>query len=348
MGRRREHATPGFHRILERTSGMTSLGVKIVVMVLIVVLLAYQVDLGDAFARLGSLSAAAVLAGLLLSLLQIVVLAYRWRLVSRLNGTVVGFVENLRCMLASQFFSQGLPASVGGDALRIWWLTRLGQTKRHAFQSVLLDRIAGLLALVLLNMCSFSLLVFGLGETTRGWHVAWIVGGTLALTAIGVSRFARRLMIRIFFLLPSVQRKHRSVRELMRWLISFHASAGRLVFSSRGVAILLWGIAIHFCSVLLCYVVARDTGLAVSFVQLVAVVPPVMMLSYLPLSIGGWGLREGAMALALSLIGLPAADGVFLGLALGSISLGAALLGAVVWIVSPMPVSPLGKQRHVS
>jgi uncharacterized protein (TIRG00374 family) len=324
---------------------LKSLGFKLLVMVVMIGVLAYQVDLGQALLRLGTLGYVAVVVGLALSLAQIVALAFRWRLVSRLNGTSVPFPENLRCMLASQFFSQGLPASVGGDALRVWWLVRLDKPMRYALQSVLLDRIAGLVALVVVNTVSVSLLVMSLGGDASAWSIAWIVGGTLLATMVGASRFVRRLMIRLFLALPATLRKRKSVAALMRWLVRFHFTTGQLVFSAQGAVILGWGIAIHLCSVVLCLVVARDAGIGVSFLQLVAVVPPVMLLSYLPLSIGGWGLREGAMALALGMIGFPKEDGVFLGLALGSISLGAALLGALVWLFSPMPISLFGKPR---
>src|SRR5262249_29286473 len=133
--------------------------VKLGVSIVLLLALAYQVDLRMALTRLGNLGPATVVGCLSLSLLQFIALGYRWNLVNRMLGLSLPVSEILRCTLASQFFSQGLPASVGGDALRIWWISRLATPMATAIQSVLLDRIAGLIALVALNIFAVALLL---------------------------------------------------------------------------------------------------------------------------------------------------------------------------------------------
>jgi hypothetical protein len=69
-----------------------------------------------------------------------------------------------------------------------------------------------------------------------------------------------------------------------------------------------------------------------------------MLLSYLPISIAAWDIRAGSMAVAIGFLGVSANDAVFVGLALGSLGLVSALLGVLVWLIGPIPVSVLGRQ----
>src|SRR5437016_5848248 len=126
---------------------MKSISLKIAVTVLILIALFWQVDIAAVFKRLGSISALTAILCVVIGLAQIAFLAWRWVLVARVQRMNFPFVEALRCMLAAQFFNQGLPASIGGDALRVWWLTRLEISLAVAMQNVLLDRLAGLVSL---------------------------------------------------------------------------------------------------------------------------------------------------------------------------------------------------------
>jgi len=325
---------------------MPSFFIKVAVTALLLGGLAFQVDLGRAFVRLGGIGFGTIAACLCLSLLQFTALAYRWNLVNRILGMAMPFAQVLRCTLACQFFSQGLPASMGGDALRIWWLSRLGTSMSRAVQSTLLDRIAGLIALAALNFLSVTILLLLHSDMQNAASLALVVIATILLTGLGASRVMTRVLVGARVGARAILGPANSAGKLLSWCVRLQIATRRLVYSMPGLGVLVCGLAIHLAAVVVCYAVALDAGFDVTLLQLIAVVPAVMLLSYLPLSIGGWGLRESAMAFGLTLIGLPKEDGAFLGLALGSLSLGAASIGAFVWLFSPMPVSLFG--RHVA
>jgi uncharacterized membrane protein YbhN (UPF0104 family) len=167
---------------------MMSFLVKFGASVIFLVVLAYQVDLQGAFLRLGSLGLGTVAACLSLSLLQFTALGYRWNWVNRMLAMKLPLSEALRCTLASQFFSQGLPASIGGDALRIWWLSRLGSPMATAVQSVLLDRAAGLIALAALNLVAVANLLLLVKNAQSATSIAPVVIAAILLIAVGTSR----------------------------------------------------------------------------------------------------------------------------------------------------------------
>jgi uncharacterized protein (TIRG00374 family) len=320
---------------------MTSLVIKVGVTLMLVVLIATTVDLGAVAGRFLLLSPVTVAALISITMAQMFALAYRWCLLSRMTALALPFLEAIRCILASQFFSQSLPASVGGDALRVWWLKRIGFPLAAATQNVLLDRLAGFLSLLVLNLPAVALLVWMVG---RPEAATWL-GVTLAFCAIAFVAAASRPARRIGLLLLLAVRKHPRVAGFLKWGLGLQRTAGQLLLSRQGILVVLVGILIHLVTVLLCFLVARDLALPLSFATLCSVVPGVLLISYLPISIGGWGIREGGMAVGLGLTGVAPVDAVFIGLVLGALGMVAAALGALVWLVTPMPVSLSGKPR---
>jgi uncharacterized membrane protein YbhN (UPF0104 family) len=63
-------------------------------------------------------------------------------------------------------------------------------------------------------------------------------------------------------------------------------------------------------------------------------IPPVMLITMLPISIAGWGLREASMALAFGYAGIAASEGVNISLLFGAVYFLVGALGGLVWIFS--------------
>jgi uncharacterized membrane protein YbhN (UPF0104 family) len=72
----------------------------------------------------------------------------------------------------------------------------------------------------------------------------------------------------------------------------------------------------------------------VLFGQVFQLVPPVMLITLLPISIAGWGVREATMGLAFGYAGLATAEGVNVSLLFGCVSFIIGAFGGLVWIVS--------------
>ena len=81
------------------------------------------------------------------------------------------------------------------------------------------------------------------------------------------------------------------------------------------------------------------------FSQVFLLVPPVVLITMLPISIAGWGVREGAMILALGQIGVAPVDALSLSVLFGLTGLAAALPGAALWMTSGAraPEAPLAQ-----
>jgi uncharacterized membrane protein YbhN (UPF0104 family) len=79
---------------------------------------------------------------------------------------------------------------------------------------------------------------------------------------------------------------------------------------------------------------AAALGGSVSPLEALVLMPLVILFSTLPISIAGWGVREGVMVAAFALLGREAGDAVVLSVAFGLVMLSIGLLGGLVWGIS--------------
>ncbi len=86
--------------------------------------------------------------------------ALRWSVIMRTLGMPAAFSFYLASYFKGIFFNQGLPTSIGGDALRILDVARIASSKEDAFFGVLIDRLIGVAGLIVLNI---GALLFGWG-----------------------------------------------------------------------------------------------------------------------------------------------------------------------------------------
>ncbi|MGH6954858.1 MAG: lysylphosphatidylglycerol synthase domain-containing protein, partial [Alphaproteobacteria bacterium] len=101
-----------------------------------------------------------------------------------------------------------------------------------------------------------------------------------------------------------------------------------------GLGAIALTIFIHVMVAVSVLVLSRSLGLGATLVDCVALVPPVLLLMTLPISIAGWGVREGSMVVAFGLIGVEATDALALSLLFGAACTVVGLAGGVVWLLS--------------
>ena len=275
--------------------------------------------------------------GVGLATVGIVLSAYRWQRVLAAMELPAKLGPLLNAYLASQFVSNFLPSTIGGDALRVTRLsafTRDGTTTNGApaaFASVVLDRMSGWLILPLL--CLAGLLINpSLRHLGRSSHAALAISVVTlaALVAVVVAAGSRRLGGRLA--------GHES---WLRFLGAVHLGLARIVRRPGAaaqviVASVVYQLAIVGAGIL----AARAIGISIGPTALLAFIPAVAIVQVLPVSVGGLGVREGAFALFLQPLGVPAGQAIALGLAMYAMHLIASLLGAPSFAVGHRPVRP--------
>lgn len=292
---------------------------KLAASLLLVSWVAWTLDFNALARVLGGIDAKGLLLAVLLLVAQSFVIGWRWRrIVMHLGGRMRG-IDALRWVLIGQFFNGALPTSVGGDALRIWLLRRSGASTELAVQSVLIERVSGLVVLgLIVSSCVPAVWSAAASSpaTTIGLALA---GPTLALAVVGVVLVGR---IGSVLLPPRAAAALQTVIDSMRRCVH----RPRFVAEVAGMACLssLTGFAAG-------HVLAQALGISTNFPATAALLGGAMILSLAPVSLGGWGVREVGMVTLFGSIGVPAEPALALSLLWGVLPLLIALPAFLLW-----------------
>jgi uncharacterized protein (TIRG00374 family) len=295
--------------------------VKAAVTAVLIWLVLRGVDLGAALARMAELSTGAAVLAVLLLMLHCFVAGWRWRLIMRLFGPALPLRTSIRLFFEGYFFNNALPSTIGGDGVRIYRATRLGLPLAASVNGVLLDRVTGLTGLVILVAVGQPLLYAHVEDTsTRLAFAAILLAGAAGIAAMILARHIPE------HLLPA--RLRGPVHKL--------SEATRAAYLHPAVSLPVLGLSVvvHGLIVASVYVIAIGLGLDVGLFESLVLVPAVILLSTVPVSIGGWGLREGLMVVALGLAGVPADAALSVSILFGLAQIAAGLPGGVLWLAA--------------
>ena len=252
-----------------------------------------------------------------------------WQVADTLDVKVSGR-SMLSIYLAGQFVGNFLPTTIGGDVLRVNRLGRMCGSEANAFATVIIERLTGWVVLPLLTLAALvsqpSLL------THSGGHIAGgLALGTLAVLALivwvaehprGLGRLGGGGRIR-----DALGAVHTGLSVFRR----HPRAAGRLL----GV-----GIAYQVLLVVATALIGSAIGVNPGLRAWLAFAPMVLIVQLMPFTIGGLGVREGALILFLDAHGVNEGEAVLLGLLLYALTLLVSLTGA--------PALALGGRRRRS
>lgn len=278
-------------------------------------LLWWWLEPDEVLAAPGPLSPGWLLPALALGVPQVWLSAWRWRLTAARLGLELRPRLAFREYYLASFLNQVLPGGIAGDLTRAWRHAGAGGRGRAPWHAVLIERASGQLVLALVAGSALTLSPALRTAATDGLAAlalpsgVWLVGGL----AIGMLVTPR--------LRPALAVLRRDARQAL-------FARGVLPLQLLGSLILV----ASYITVYLCC--ARALGVSLPAADLLPLIPPVLLAMALPLSVAGWGMREGAAALVWLLAGLPPAQGVAISMVYGLVVFVSSLPGAVVLIGS--------------
>jgi uncharacterized membrane protein YbhN (UPF0104 family) len=256
--------------------------------------------------------------------LSIVAVTVRWLMILGALEIVPGFTPAFAIVMIGLFFNQALPSNLGGDAMRVWRLFRIGSALGRAVGSVMLDRIIALVALVLVVAVGLVVSPDLVGDGPVLVALWGVIGAVLA--GLGVLLIFDRLLAPVRRFVPG--------KIAAAGVMLARDARASLLNVRVGVPLMALSMVNHVLTVVLIYWLAIGLDIDVHFLDLVALVPTVILISMLPISFAGWGVREGAMVAALAYAGVPADGALAISVAFGLLILVCALPGALVWYVT--------------
>jgi hypothetical protein len=112
------------------------------------------------------------------------VMVARWRLMLACFRQHLSYAKLTCILFFSIFFNQFLPASVGSDTGRIWYLRKEGVPLASVAGSVLMDRVCALLGLIVMIAALLPIADCVIPDRSVIWVLATIVAGGFAGTVL--------------------------------------------------------------------------------------------------------------------------------------------------------------------
>jgi glycosyltransferase 2 family protein len=262
-------------------------------------------------------------AGLIITGLGIVLSAWRWQRVLDVFGVRAPLRTLTGHYFAGQFVGNVLPSTVGGDVVRVSRTSTVAGSGSVAFAAVVLERLTGFIALPLLVFLGFVIRP-SLLDNNSAWIAIAIASGTLLLlgvilVVVGHPRLAGRFAER---------------DNWMRFIGAVHIGINRLRHQPRATFGIVGAALIYQLSVVAAvYCAAQALDISVPNAAILAFIPAVAMAQTIPLSVSGFGVREGMLVLLLHPLGVSTSSALALGLFWYGMLLVVSLLGAPAFAV---------------
>ena len=284
---------------------------------LAVIFISYQLDFKALYHYVAQINISYYLLAIVLQIVSGLVAAYKWGKIMDRIGYQSHYNFYAKAYLVSSMFNQVLPTSVGGDAVRVAYAHKLGGDLRKGFYGVFADRYYGIIGLLILNAST----LFWLHDKIPS-SVYTVV--CLVTFTIGSSLLAALIPSQLHFLKEI--KFIRGIYQLSHVLIN---SMGSL---RQSLILLLLAILSNFLTIYAAYLIALSLNLPIQLLDLLGIMPVITLITLLPISFAGWGLREGAMVGFLLFLDLPKAAILALSLLYGVMLILASLPGLYIYL----------------
>jgi uncharacterized protein (TIRG00374 family) len=208
----------------------------------------------------------------------------RWVVLLKIVKKDLSFGRILVSHCGGLFFNVFLPSTIGGDVARTVDLTVHTKDGSAVFATVLLDRLYGFLALVIISFAGYAYgYFFGLVRDFRLFlfiliFAVLIAGAFLVIFSKRAFNLASKIII---------------FKSLRDYLAKFHNCCYLFRFQkAAGVKAMILSLLIQGLFSVLVYFIGMSLGINLNFVYYFILIPIVSTISFLPISLGGLGLRE--------------------------------------------------------
>lgn len=254
-----------------------------------------------------------LIAAFLILTIQTALSALRWKITAKHLGINLALKTALSEYYLAQLVNQAIPGGIIGDAGRAL-RSRNDAGLLSSSQAVVFERVSGQVGLFLVMAAALGMtLAVPGGVDWPYWILITIAGVAVAvlLLALSLSVIARG-----------------STGALARGLKSFAVAAKKIFATPSNIwAQVLLSLGTAICNVAGFTFAAWAVGSTLSFSLALVLVPMILLAMLLPITVSGWGLREGVAVALFPIVGLEAAEGLAASVAFGLIFLLVSLPG---------------------
>lgn len=290
---------------------------KIVISTILLGLLAWIADPRELGQVIATANPGWLAASLGLAIANRILMGLKWTILIRAISVPVAWSVSVKAYFAASFAGIFLPPTVGADTVRTFILTKKYGHTPKIISSILVERLVGLLVL---SVFAFLGVVIVLSLYASIIPLSASAGLVVVIAALTLSTSCwfvttapfTRLVERVVDRIGSRGEKWARVASLLR-------DIQRSLALYRGKPLALTAFFFLTClenviAIVRAWFVALAFGIDIGVVLFFVITPIEQFASRLPISVHGFGIREGLFMYALSLVGVSAATGLAVGL----------------------------------
>lgn len=241
-----------------------------------------------------------------------IVSSIRWQMILKTMKEDVSVFVLVVVYLIGMFANLFLPSIIGGDVLKVYLLRKRFSLQRVA-DSIIMERYNGLFAL-----CAIS--VVG-AAYNKDWRIILILLSVFFLVAFFP------FFLKKFTTLSSSLGKKKAVNSFLQDMGAFSHDKKALFL------VTLLSFVVQFIVIGIIIVIGRRIGIEASIFYYFIFVPLIILLSFLPISLNGIGIREWAFVFFFSTVGASKVEAISLSLSFFFVTVAASLFGGLSYFL---------------
>jgi len=308
--------------------------VKFLVTITLIAVLISNAHWPTIFNQVQHIGAFLIVATLVILILSVTISAYKWKLFLSIHGLKYDFSTLHKYYFIATYINNFLPTTIGGDGYRIYKTLGNERSKSSAVITVLMERLTGLTALLILAYVSAIYLFV---VTNDGIARFFLIIGTISCAAVTLSYFI--FPVHFFRRLTKRFVRLASIVDTLSSHIDDYITHRYLTIKVVTVSFLFH---FHLC---LAYVVLLNFGLnlTVSIYELFVVLAVVGIIGILPISINGIGVVEGTFIFLIGQYGVGYDNALTVSFLIRLLVVPISILGAVLFVIGESSFSEVGE-----
>lgn len=273
-----------------------------------------------------------------LGMVDRVLMAYKWNVLLRAKQIWIPLWQCVTTYMAASFLGLFLPATVGGDALRSYSVSQEGHPLGDVLSTVVVERLLGVVALIIYGMVAIVLSVFVMQESffESIWTVFWVLGALLIMIFAGLMLAMTDWFAKQFGLLMQRLPQNKVGSKIAKILTDLYQSFVSFRNNKLALGSFLGLSLLENCfPIMWNYLIAMALNIQVPVLYFFILVPIALIVHRLPLPTpDGWGIAEVPYVWMLTLIGFTATQGLLLGVATHLLTMAIILPGGIFYLAN--------------
>jgi glycosyltransferase 2 family protein len=298
---------------------------RISISVILMAVLALNTDLIGLLNIIVSADIWYLLIALLTTMVGVVISVLRWQILVKAFDKMASFYHMFRLVCLSLFYNFFVPGGFAGDIVRGIQTKNAKMNQTQGLASVFIDRIMGLLAFMILGILGI-IISFRLLEKENFLFITAVLFLGIILVLFVLNN--RQITKRISRILQISQFLHSKLSEFYHY-VAFYKEEKILVLQA-----LLISLIMALLNTATFYFIGLAVGSDVFFGYFLLFIPIITVVSYIPITYSGLGLREYSFVLLFTQVGMKTNALVSISLLYFGIILVLALLGMTYYILT--------------